>query len=163
MRPRDSRCRYVKIHSDIFGNKTPPLTNPRDRYTCKEIEGNSTQKYVELETRPEGTEIPQGELLHSVEIPQTLQASPTREDPNLVDIVDIERVNSLFGHTQNLVVSQVESTINSPFQSWPRPERWEFIPSPRRDRLGFNWFRNPLVMSDQETRHHMEGEGEHEG
>ena len=99
-----------------------------------------------------------------MEIPQTQQASPTKEDSNLVDTVNIERVNSLFGHTQNLVVSQVESTTD-PFnlQSWPRPERWDFIPSPRRDRLGVNWFRNPLVMSDQETRHHMEGEGEHEG
>ena len=163
MRPRDSKGRYIKIHSDIFGNRTPPLTNPRDRNTDKEIESNNTQKSVELGTRSEGTEIPQGEMLHSVKIPQTLQASPTREDPNLVDIVDIERVNSLFGHTQNLVVSQVESTTNSPFQHQPRTERWDFIPSPRRDRLGVNWFRNPLVMSDQETRHHMEGEGEHEG
>ena len=78
--------------------------------------------------------------------------------------MNIERVNSLFVHTQNLVVSQVESTT-APFnlQSWPRPERWDFIPSPRRDRLGVNWFRNPLVMSDQETRHHMEVEGEHKG
>ena len=116
MRPRDSKGRYIKIHSYLFGNKTPPLTNPRDRNTGKEIESNNTQKSVELGTRPEGTEIHQSELLHSVEIPQTLQASPTREYPNLVDIVDIERVNSLFGHTQNLVVSQVESTTNSPFQ-----------------------------------------------
>ena len=159
MRPRDSKGRYIKIHSDIFGNKTPPLTNPRDRNTIKEIERNNTQKFVELGTRPEGTEIPQGELLHSVEIPQTLQASPTREDPNLVDIVDIERVNSLIRHTQNLVVSQVESTTNSPFQHQPRTKRWDFIPSLRRDRLGVNWFRNPLIMSDQETGHHMEGEG----
>ena len=95
-----------------------------------------------------------------MEIPQ---ASPPREDSNLVDTVNIERVNSLLGHTQNLVVSQVESITNSPFQQQPRGERWDFIPSPRRDRLGVNWFRNPLVMSDQETRHHMEGEGEHEG
>ena len=97
-----------------------------------------------------------------MEIPQ---ASPPREDSNLVDTVNIERVNSLLGHTQNLVVSQVESTTDLPFnlQYWPRPDRWDFIPSPRRDRLGVNWFRNPLVMSDQETRHHMEGEGEHEG
>ena len=79
MRPRDSRGRYVKIHSDIFGNKTPPLTNPRDRYRGKETKENSTQKSVELKTRPEGTENRQGELLHLVEIPQTLQASPTRE------------------------------------------------------------------------------------
>ena len=171
MRPRDSKGRYIKIHSDLFGYKTPPLTNSRDRNTGKEIESNNTQKSVELGTRPEGTEIPQGELLHSVEIPQTLQASPTREDPNLVDIVDMEKVNSLFGCTQNLVISQVESTTipyipslgNSPFQQQPRREHWDFIPSPKRDRLGVNWFRNPLVMSDQETRHHMEGEGEHEG
>ena len=148
MRPRDSRGRYVKIHSDLFGNKTPPLTNPRDRYTSKEIEGISTQKSVELRTGLEETEIPQGELSHSVEIPQTLQTSPTREDPNLVDIVDMEKVNSLFGCTQNLVISQVESITNSPFQHQPRKERWDFIPSPRRDRLGVNWFRNALVMSD---------------
>ena len=99
-----------------------------------------------------------------MEIPQTQQAPQKKEDSNLVDTVNIERVNSLFRHTENLVVSQVESTTD-PFnlQSWPRPERWDFIPSPRRDRLGVNWFRNPLVMSDQETAHHMEGEGEHEG
>ena len=149
MRPRDSKGRYIKIHSDLFGNKTPPLTNPRDRNTDNEIERNNTKKSVELGTRPEGTEVTLSEQLHSVEIAQTQQASPTKEDSNLVDTVNIERVNSLFGHTQNLVVSQVESTTD-PFnlQSWPRPERWDFIPSPRRDRLGVNWFRNPLVMSD---------------
>ena len=98
-----------------------------------------------------------------MEIPQTLQTSPIKEDPNLVDIVDVEKVNSLFGHTQNLVISQVESTTNSPFQQQLRRECWDFIPSPKRDRLGVNWFRNPLVMSDQEIGHHMEGEGEHKG
>ena len=165
MRPRDSKGRYIKIHSDLFGNKTSPLTKPRDKNTSKEIESNNTQISVELGTRPEGTEVTLSEQLHSVEIPETLQASPTKEDSNLVDTVNIERVNSLFGHTQNLVVSQVKSTTDLHFnlQSWPRPDRWDFIPSPRRDRLGVNWFRNPLVMSDQETRHHMEGEGEHEG
>ena len=64
MRPRYSRGKYVKINSYIFGNKTPPLTNLRDRYTSKKAEGNSTQKYVELKTGLEETEIPQGELLH---------------------------------------------------------------------------------------------------
>ena len=58
MRPRDSRGRYVKIHSDIFGNKTPPLTNPRDRYTGKDTEGISTQKSVELKIGLEETKIP---------------------------------------------------------------------------------------------------------
>ena len=130
MRPRDNIGRYVKINSDIFGNKTPPLTNPRDRYTGKKIEGNSTQKSVELKTGLEETEIPHGELLHSMEIPQTLQTSPIKQDPNLVDIVDVERVISLFSHTQHLVISQVESTTNSHFQQQPRRERWDFIPSP---------------------------------
>ena len=100
-----------------------------------------------------------------MEIPQTLQTSPIKEDPNLVDIVDVEKVNALFGHTQNLVISQVESTTipyrtsvgNSLFQQQPRRERWDFTPSPKRDRLGFIWFRNPLVMRDQEVGHHMEG------
>ena len=77
--------------------------------------------------------------------------------------MDIERVNSLIIHTQNLVVSQVESTTNSPFQQQPMRECWDFTPSPKRDRLGFNWFRNPLTMSDQEVGHHMEGEVEQEG
>ena len=89
----------------------------------------------------------------------------------MVDIVDVEKVNALFGHTQNWVISQVEFTTipyrpslgNSPFQQQPRRECWDFTPSPKRDSLGFNWFRNPLVMSDQEVGHHMEGEGEHEG
>ena len=144
MRHRDSRGRYVKTNSDIFGNKTPPLTNPRDRYTGKNTEGNSTQKSVELKTGLEETDIPQGELLHSVEIPQNLQTSPIEEDPNLVDIVDMERVNSLSGHTQNFVISQVESTTipyrpslgNYPFQQQPRRKRWDFTSSPKRDRLG---------------------------
>ena len=78
MRPRDSRGRYFKINLDIFGNKTPPLNNPRDRYIGKKTEGNSTQKYVELKTGLEETEIPQGELLHYVETPQTLQTSPIK-------------------------------------------------------------------------------------
>ena len=91
-----------------------------------------------------------------MEIPQALQNSPIKEDHNLVDIVYVEKVNSLFGHTQNLVISQVESATipynpslaNSHFQQQPRRECWDFIPSPKRDRLGVNWFRNPLVMSD---------------
>ena len=69
MRPRDSKGRYIKIHSNIFGNKTPPLTNPRDRNTNNEIERNNTKKSVELGTRPEGTEVTLSEQLHSVEIP----------------------------------------------------------------------------------------------
>ena len=165
MRPRDSKGRYIKIHSDLFGNKPPPLTNPRDMNTSNEVENNNTQISVELGTRLVGTEVILSEQLHSVETPQTQQASPPKEDSNLVDTVNIERVNSLLGHTQNLVVSQVESTTDLLFnlQSCPRPDRWDFIPSPRRDRLGVNSLRNPLVMSDQETRHQMEGEGEHEG
>ena len=99
MRPRDSKGRYIKIHSDLFGNKTPPLTNPRDRNTSKEIESNNTQISMELGTRQEGTEVTLSEQLQSVEIPQTLQTSPTKEDSNLVDTVNIERVNSLLGHT----------------------------------------------------------------
>ena len=108
---------------------------------------------MELGTRPAGTEVILSEQLHSVEIPQTQQASPSKGDSNLEDTVNIEGVNSLFRHAQNLVVSQVESTTDLPFniQSWPRIDRWDFIPSPRRDRSGVNWFRNPLVMSDQET------------
>ena len=57
MRPKDTKGRYIKIHSDLFGYKTPPLTNSRDRNTGKEIESNNTQKLVELGTRPEGTEV----------------------------------------------------------------------------------------------------------
>ena len=104
MRPRDSKGRYIKIHSNLFGNKTPPFTNPRDRNTSNEIERNNNKKSVELGTIPEGTEVILNEQLHLVEI---LVASPTKEDSNLVDTVNIERVNSLFRHTQNLVVSQV--------------------------------------------------------
>ena len=61
MRPRDSKGRYNKIHSDIFGNKTPPFTNPRDRNTGNEIESNNTQKPVELGIGPEGIEVTLGE------------------------------------------------------------------------------------------------------
>ena len=69
MRPRDSKVRYIKIHSDLFGNKTPPLTKPSDRNTNKEIESNNTQKYMELGIRPKGTEVTLSEQLHSMEIP----------------------------------------------------------------------------------------------
>ena len=164
MRPRDSRGRFIKVHSDIFGNRNPPLTNPRDRNTSNEIENNNAQISVELGTTSARTEGIISEQLHAVETPQTQQTSPSKGDSNLVDTVNIERINSLLGQAQNPVVSQVESTTDLPFnlQSWPRPDHWDFIPSPRRDRLGVNWFRNPLVMSDQETRHQMEGEGEHE-
>ena len=165
MRPRDSRGRFIKVHYDLVGNRNPPLTNPRDRNTSNETGNNNTQISVELGTSLARTEGIISEQLHAVETPQTQQPSSPKEDSNLVDTVNIEGVNSLFRHAHNLVVSQVESTTDLPFnlQSWPRPDHWDFIPSPRRDRLGVNWFRNPLVMSDQETRHQMEGEGEHEG
>ena len=140
MRPRDSKGRFIKVHSDLVGNRKPPLTNPRDRNTSNEIENNNTQTSGELRTSPARTEGILSEQLHSVETPQTQQPSPPKEDSNLVDIVNIERVNSLFRHAHNLVVSQVESTTDLPFnlQSWPRLDHWDFIPSPRRDRLGVN-------------------------
>ena len=49
MRPRDIWGRYIKTsfkNSDIFGGKTPPSRNPRERYIDNKKEGNSTQKIL---------------------------------------------------------------------------------------------------------------------
>ena len=99
MRPRDSKGRFIKVHSDLVGNRNPPLTNPRDRNTGNETENNNTQNSMELGTRPAGTEVILSGQSHSVEIPQTQPASPPKEYSNLVDTVNIERVNSLLRHT----------------------------------------------------------------
>ena len=67
MRPRDSRGRFIKVHSDLFGNRDPPLTNPRDRNTSNEIENNNAQISVELGTtsaRTEGILSEQLKMLH---------------------------------------------------------------------------------------------------
>ena len=69
MRPRDSKGRFIKVHSDLVGNKPPPLTNPRNRNTNNETENNNTQNSVELGTRPARTEVTLSEQLHLVEIP----------------------------------------------------------------------------------------------
>ena len=51
-------------------------------------------------------ESPQKELLVVIESLESVKISPIREDPNLVDVVDVEKINTLFGNTQDPVVSQ---------------------------------------------------------
>ena len=80
----------------------------------------------------------------------------------------MERINAIFGNTQNLVFSQLESTtislehplINFPFQPKSRKEHWDFTPSPKREKLGCALFDNPLKMGDHEEGHNVEEEVE---
>ena len=36
---------------------------------------------------------------------ESTKISPIREDPNLESIVDVEKINTLFGNTSNTIVS----------------------------------------------------------
>ena len=58
-----------------------------------------------METGLEEIDINQSELLQSSGLPQNFKISPIKEDPNLVYIFYVEKVNAIFGNTQNLVIS----------------------------------------------------------
>ena len=70
---------------------------------------------------------------------ENVKISPIREDPNLVDIVYVEKINALFGNTSYLVVSQLESTLIPPeltrgntfLQTRPIVEWWDLTSSSR--------------------------------
>ena len=45
---------------------------------------------------------------------KSVKISPIREDTNLVNVVDVEKINALFGNTSDPIVSKLESTLSLP-------------------------------------------------
>ena len=151
MRPRDSRGRYTKISSQnfpIFGDKTPSSSrNPGDSYTCNQREESNTHeivgKQLEESTKSnfvgEKTESPQKYLLEAFEAYESTKFSPIREDPILENIMDLDKINALFGNISEPVFYQIDSTLISPkpskgnifFQPRTRVEWWDLTSSSR--------------------------------
>ena len=65
-----------------------------------------------------------------------------KEDHNPEKIVDVEKINALFGNISDHVVSQIESTLspleptkgNIFYQTRPRVERWDLTSSQGKER-----------------------------
>ena len=126
MRPRDSRGRYTKISSNkfhIFWDKTPSSSrNPWERYTSNQKEENNARDILgqqvgeTIKSNPARmeTESIQTELLAVPESSRSVKISHIMEDPNLADIVDVEKIIALFVTTSYSIVSQLESTLSPP-------------------------------------------------
>ena len=57
---------------------------------------------------------PQKDLLAAPEASESTKISPIREDPSLENIVDVEKISTLFGNISDLVFSQIKSTLSPP-------------------------------------------------
>ena len=84
---------------------------------------------------------------------ESARISPIKEDPNLVETVDVEKINALFGNISDLVVSQMEPTLIPPkptkenifFETRPRVEWWYLtLSSSREGKIRYTLFDNPL-------------------
>ena len=74
--------------------------------------GQQVEETIKSNSVVTRTESPQKELLALPEASKSAKISPIREYPNLKDIVDVEKINALFGNTSYPVVSQLESTLS---------------------------------------------------
>jgi hypothetical protein len=136
-------------------------------------EETSTQKAIETET----------EILAEETIEQNLEPGNTIHqqtqnpgDPALDDTVDPEKIQALLGNP-NSVVSQITTTtveskaigsskgpIGDNNSDKKNPERWDFTPSPKKDRIAYTILGNPFNMGergrDLHGELHIENEGE---
>jgi hypothetical protein len=140
MRNRDFRGRFIKN------------TKPQ-----KEDE-TSTQKAKETET-----ELPGEETVEQNPEPGSTIHQPIHSlgDPALDDIVDPERIHHLLTNP-NFVVSQIAATtvtlkdigpsrrsIGDKTSDRRNPERWDFTPSPKKDKIVFTVLGNPFTMGER--------------
>jgi hypothetical protein len=161
MRNRDFRGRFIKN------------TKPQ-----KEDE-TSTQKAKETET-----ELPGEETVEQNPEPGSTIHHPINSfgDSALDDIVDPERIHHLFTNP-NIVVSQIAATavtlkdvgpsrrpIGDKTSDKRNPERWDFTPSPKKDKIVFTVLGNPFTMGERRgnipeglhIEHEEEGQAENE-
>jgi hypothetical protein len=150
--------------------------DPRGRFRKNikpQKEETSTQKAIETET----------EILAEETIEQNLEPGNTIQqqtqhpgDPALDDTVDPEKIQALLGNP-NSVVSQITTTtvkskairsskgpIGDNTSDKKNPERWDFTPSPKKDRIIYTILGNPFTMGergrDLHGELHIENEGE---
>jgi hypothetical protein len=150
--------------------------DPRGRFRRNikpQKEETSTQKAIETET----------EILAEETIEQNLEPGNTIHqqtqdpgDPALDDTVDPEKIQALL-RNPNSVVSQITTTtveskaigsskepIGDNTSDKKNPERWDFTPSPKKDRIAYTILGNPFTMGergrDLHGELHIENEGE---
>jgi hypothetical protein len=136
-RPRDPKGRYIKsksdlstkVPSDLFGGRNIPLINSADRYRKTGASSTQRAKAVSEETKT-GSTIEQ-KIEASVIVGQearplepsaepnntTFVFLPPSGDPNFEDIIDPEQVNTLFGSSANIIVSQIDTETLAPIIS----------------------------------------------
>jgi hypothetical protein len=155
MRNRDPRGRFRKN------------TKPQKE------EETSTQRAIETET----------EILAEETVEQNLEPGNTiyqqtqnLGDPALDDTVDPEKIHDLL-RNPNSVISQITTTavtskairsskrpIGDNTSGKKNPERWDFTPSPKKDRIVYTILGNPFTMGergrDLHGELHIENEGE---
>jgi hypothetical protein len=154
MRNRDFRGRFIKN------------TKPQKE------EETSTQRAIETETEILGEETVEqnpepGNTIH--------QQTHSLGDPALDDTVDPERIHHLLTNP-NSVVSQTAATavtlkdigpskrpIGDKTSDKKNPERWDFTPSPKKDRIVYTILGNPFTMGDRRGNIHEELHIENEG
>jgi hypothetical protein len=210
-KPRDPKGRYVKtnlklptkVPSNLFGGRNTPSINSAEWCRKVQVGDSSTKKDKNVleETKTEET------IEHKIKTPTieghevkplepfnfssskptntTFAFLPPSGDSNFTDIIDPEQVNSLFGGSTNIVVSQVETTTSEPiisigsrkipeiqiteiFSYWRNisleKERWDALLSPRIKPLRYSLFGNQISMDDHEDHNHVRNdEGEEVG
>jgi hypothetical protein len=155
MRNRDPRGRFRKN------------TKPQKE------EETSTQRVIETETEILAEET----VEQNLELGNTIhQQTENLGDPALDDTVDPEKIHDLL-RNPNSVISQITTTAvtSKAIRSSKRPtgdktsdkknpERWDFTPSPKKDRIVYTILGNPFTMGergrDLHGELHIENEGE---
>jgi hypothetical protein len=151
--------------------------DPRGRFRKnikpQKEEETSTQRAIETETEILAEEtveqnIEPGNTIH--------QQTQNLGDPALDDTVDPEKIHDLL-RNPNSVISQITTTavtskairsskrpIGDKTSDKKNPERWDFTPSPKKDRIVYTILGNPFTMGergrDLHGELHIENEGE---
>jgi hypothetical protein len=154
MRNRDPRGRFIK---NTKPQKEKETSTQRAIETEAEILGEET-----VEQNPEP-----GNTIH--------QQTHNLDDPALDDTVDPERIHHLLTNP-NSVVSQIAATavilkdigpskrpIGDKTSDKKNPERWDFTPSPKKDRIVYTILGNPFTMGERRGNIHEELHIENEG
>jgi hypothetical protein len=154
MRNRDPRGRFIK---NTKPQKEEETSTQRAIATEIEILGEET-----VEQNPEP-----GNTIH--------QQTQSLDDPALDDTVDPERIHHLLTNP-NSVISQITTTavtlkaigpskrpIGDKTSDKKNPERWDFTPSPKKDRIVYTILGNPFTMGDRGRNLHEDLHIENEG
>jgi hypothetical protein len=136
-KPRDPKDRYIKSKSDLstkvpsnlFGGRNVPITSFIDQYQKTRAISTQRGKVVSEVTKSESTieqKIEPSVILGQEERPlepfaepnnTTFVFLPPSRDPKFEDIIDPEQVNTLFGSSTNIIVSQIDTENFTPITS----------------------------------------------